>query len=55
VRKMLEQTPHDLHTVKERVRAMIRAARGELGAPPVETDDKPARPPESGASHAAPV
>jgi hypothetical protein len=55
VRKMLERTPRDLRTVKERVRAVILAARGEIGVPPVETQDKPAQSPESGAPHAAPV
>ena len=33
IRRVLDQTPHDLHELKERARAVLLAARGKITAP----------------------
>lgn len=55
VRRVVDRTPHDLHELKERGRAMLLAARGKITAPPTEHHDTRPGSPEPGATHEAPV
>jgi hypothetical protein len=50
MRRLLDRAPHDLHELKERARAVMLAARGDLGLPPEAQRARPADS-ESAAAH----